>query len=73
MSSLFEKIGGEDAVDAAVDKFYEKVLIDDRIKHFFEYTDMAKQARHQKRFFAYALGAYLITRVNRCATLTKTW
>ena len=56
MSSLFEKIGDEDAVDAAVDKFYEKVLIDDRIKHFFENTDMAKQARHQKRFFAYALG-----------------
>ena len=56
MSSIFEKIGGEAAIDAAVDKFYEKVLADDRIKHFFENTDMAKQARHQKRFFAYALG-----------------
>lgn len=56
MSSIFERIGGEAAVDAAVDLFYSKVLADDRIKHFFESTDMAKQAQHQKRFFAYALG-----------------
>ncbi len=56
MGSIFEKIGGEDAVSAAVDLFYEKVLADERIKHFFASTDMEKQARHQKRFFAYALG-----------------
>ena len=56
MSSIFEKIGGEDAIGAAVDLFYKKVLADDRISHFFEHTDMQKQAMHQKRFFAYALG-----------------
>ena len=32
MSSLFEKIGGRDAVNAAVDLFYQKVLADEKIK-----------------------------------------
>lgn len=56
MSTLYEKIGGEAAVDAAVKLFYKKVLADDRIKHFFEGVDMEKQASHQKRFLTYAFG-----------------
>jgi hemoglobin len=56
MSTLFEKIGGADAVNAAVDKFYEKVLSDDRIKHFFDGLDMKKQSNHQKAFLTYAFG-----------------
>lgn len=56
MSSLFERLGGADAVDAAVDKFYEKVLADDRIKHFFEGVEMKRQAKHQKMFLTYAFG-----------------
>ena len=43
MSTLYEKIGGEPAVDAAVELFYVKVLADDRIKHFFVNTDMKRQ------------------------------
>lgn len=56
MTSLYERIGGEPAVNAAVDKFYEKVLADDRIKHFFVDVDMAKQHRMQKGFFTFAFG-----------------
>ena len=56
MATLFEKLGGADAVNVAVDKFYEKVLSDDRIKHFFEGVDMVQQAKHQKRFLTYAFG-----------------
>lgn len=56
MNTLYDQIGGADAVDAAVDRFYAKVLADERIKHFFEGVDMARQARHQKRFFTYAFG-----------------
>ena len=56
MSTLFERIGGTAAIDAAVDTFYEKVLADDRIMHFFNDVDMNQQSRHQKRFFAYAFG-----------------
>ena len=56
MSTLYEKIGGEPAVDAAVDLFYKKVLADERIKHFFEGVDMAKQHRMQKGFLTFAFG-----------------
>lgn len=56
MATLYEKLGGAAAIDAAVDKFYEKVLADDRIKHFFDDVDMKKQAGHQKRFLTYAFG-----------------
>ncbi len=56
MSTLFEKIGGEGAVDAAVDIFYRKVLADDSISHFFETTDMAAQHAKQKSFLTMAFG-----------------
>lgn len=54
--SLYEKIGGEAAVDAAVDVFYRKVLADDRINTFFEGVDMERQAAKQKAFLTMALG-----------------
>lgn len=56
MSTLFEQIGGAAAINLAVDKFYERVLQDDRIKHFFAHVDMAKQRAHQKAFLTYAFG-----------------
>jgi hemoglobin len=54
--SLYERIGGEAAVNAAVDLFYRKVLADDRINHWFEGVDMDKQAAKQKAFITLALG-----------------
>jgi hemoglobin len=54
--SLYERLGGEAAVDAAVDIFYRKVLSDDRINTFFEGVDMDKQAAKQKAFLTYAFG-----------------
>lgn len=54
--SLYDEIGGEPAVNAAVDIFYRKVLKDDRIKHFFDGVDMSKQAAKQKAFLTLALG-----------------
>ena len=48
--SLFDRIGGDAAVNAAVDIFYRKVLADDRISEFFEGVDMDKQAAKQKAF-----------------------
>ncbi len=56
MSSVYEKIGGEAAMNAAVDLFYRKVLADDRINHFFEGVDMERQAAKQKAFLTMALG-----------------
>jgi len=54
--TLYEKIGGEAAVNAAVDIFYRKVLADDRINQYFEGVDMDKQAAKQKAFLTMAFG-----------------
>lgn len=54
--TLYERIGGEAAVNAAVDIFYRKVLADERINKWFEGTDMEKQAAKQKAFLTMAFG-----------------
>lgn len=54
--TLYERIGGEAAVNAAVDIFYRKVLADYRINRFFDNTDMDKQLAKQKAFFTMAFG-----------------
>ena len=56
MSTLFESLGGDAAVNAAVDIFYRKVLLDDSISHFFETTDMEAQHAKQKAFLTMAFG-----------------
>jgi hemoglobin len=55
-SSLYERIGGEAAVEAAVDLFYRKVLADDRISHYFDSVDMDAQRGKQKAFLTFAFG-----------------
>lgn len=55
-NELFEQLGGEAAVNAAVDIFYRKVLADDRISRFFEGVDMDAQAAKQKAFLTMAFG-----------------
>lgn len=56
MSSLYERLGGEAAVDAAVDKFYVRMMADDRVNHFFEGVDMVAQAAKQKAFLTMVFG-----------------
>ncbi|EER11423.1 Cyanoglobin, putative [Perkinsus marinus ATCC 50983] len=56
MSTLYEKIGGEDAVNAAVELFYKKNLSDDRIKEVWAKTDMNKLKDHQRSFLTYVFG-----------------
>ncbi len=53
---LYERIGGEVAVNSAVDIFYRKVLSDDSISHFFDSTDMGEQRAKQKSFLTMAFG-----------------
>lgn len=54
--SLFDRLGGMVALTAAVDIFYDKVLADDTINHYFNQTDMTQQKRKQMAFLAYAFG-----------------
>ncbi len=43
MSTLYERLGGKDAIDAFVPALYEKVLADDRISGIFEGVNMNNQ------------------------------
>jgi hemoglobin len=56
MAMIYEQLGGEAAVDAAVDIFYRKVLSDDRIARFFDGVDMDHQRAKQKAFLTMAFG-----------------
>lgn len=54
--SLYHRLGGKAAIDAAVDRFYVKVLADKRINEFFQDINMKAQHRKQKEFLSAAFG-----------------
>lgn len=54
--TLYERIGGQPAMDLAVDIFYRKVLRDEHIRFFFEDVDMDRQRVKQKRFLTMVCG-----------------
>lgn len=56
VDSLYDRLGGEAAVEAAVDIFYRKVLGDPSISGFFDTTDMDGQRNKQKAFLSMAFG-----------------
>lgn len=55
-SVFHDALGGAEAVEKAVDLFYDKVMADPRVNYFFEGIDMATQRRMQKGFMNFALG-----------------
>jgi hemoglobin len=55
-ATLFDQLGGQPAVDAAVDIFYRKVLTDDRISPYFSDVDMDRQIAKQKAFLTMVFG-----------------
>jgi len=56
MSSVYDQLGGEAAINAAVDVFYRKVLADKYVIRFFEGVDMDKQAAKQRAFLTMVTG-----------------
>jgi hemoglobin len=56
MTTLFEKLGGSQNVEQVVDKFYDRVLRDERINHFFDGVNMTRQRAHQRAFLTYVFG-----------------
>ncbi|WP_392537562.1 group 1 truncated hemoglobin [Legionella sp. 227] len=54
--SLFERLGGQNAVNTAVDIFYRKMLRDERVSHFFDDIDMEQQILKQKGFLTMVFG-----------------
>ncbi|WP_028775478.1 group I truncated hemoglobin [Shimazuella kribbensis] len=55
--SLFEELGGKETIALVVDRFYEKMLTDEELKHFFDFTDMKKQRAHLTAFVSFAIGS----------------
>jgi truncated hemoglobin YjbI len=53
---LYDRIGGDQAMDIAVDLFHRKLLEDDLVGRFFDGVDMAAQRLEQKSFLAMAFG-----------------
>ena len=56
MTSIYEQIGGAEALEAVVTDFYDRVLADDELAGFFTGTNMARLKGKQAEFFAAALG-----------------
>jgi hemoglobin len=54
--SLYERIGGERALTAAVTLFYEKVMADESVEPFFAGLDMGAQIDKQIAFMTMAFG-----------------
>ena len=54
--SLYDQLGGQAAVNLAVDNFYRKVLTDSRVSSFFGDVDMDKQIAKQKAFLTMVFG-----------------
>jgi hemoglobin len=57
MSTIYEQIGGHEALEAVVSDFYDRVLVDPELAPFFTGTNMARLKGKQVEFFAAALGA----------------
>ena len=54
--SLYDELGGRDALQAALDRFYEKVMADPPVATFFDGLDVEQIKSKQLAFWAVALG-----------------
>jgi hemoglobin len=54
--SVYNRIGGHEAIEVVVDDFYVRVLADDQLSGFFAGTNMNRLKGKQVEFFAAALG-----------------
>ncbi|EMA46033.1 group I truncated hemoglobin [Halococcus saccharolyticus] len=55
-SSMYEDIGGNEAIEAVVSDFYKRVLDDPLLEPYFEETDMDALFAHQVQFVSAVAG-----------------
>ncbi|MEU6561955.1 group I truncated hemoglobin [Nocardia nova] len=55
-ASIYEQIGGHEALETVVEDFYVRVLADEDLAGFFTGTNMSRLKGKQVEFFAAALG-----------------
>lgn len=56
MSTIYERVGGEPAIQELTERFYRKMLSDDRVSDFFDDVDMDRQIAKQKAFLTMVTG-----------------
>ena len=54
--TVYDRIGGHEALEVVVDDFYARVLADDELKGFFTGSNINRLKGKQVEFFAAALG-----------------
>lgn len=54
--SLYERLGAENAIRAAVDQFYARIVADPSLAGYFASTDMTSLRRHQVAMLSQATG-----------------
>jgi hemoglobin len=56
MPSIYDRLGGHDAVRLAVDRLYDRVTGDPVLAPYFAGVDIGRLARHMRPFIAAAVG-----------------
>jgi hemoglobin len=64
IEDLYDLIGGPSTIEAATKLFYEKILQDDSLRHFFEGVDMAHIRSRQAMLISMLLGGRVYTGTN---------
>lgn len=54
--TIYDEIGGREAVEAVVSDFYDAVLDDEQLVEYFEDQDMAELRAHQIQFISSVTG-----------------
>lgn len=57
MKSIYEELGGDEVLEEAVNKFYERVLLDPLLQLYFVDVNMPKKKGSFKKYVAALLGA----------------
>lgn len=60
LDELYETIGGRETVAQAIQLFYDRVLQDESLRHFFACTDMVKLREGQSMFVSMLLGGRVV-------------
>jgi hemoglobin len=64
IEDLYDLIGGRSTIEAATERFYEKVLQDESLRHFFQQADMAHLRSRQVMLISMLLGGRVYTGKN---------
>ena len=61
IEDLYDLIGGRSTIEAATKLFYDKILQDDNLRHFFEGVDVAHLRSRQAMLISMLLGGRVYT------------